>query len=322
MDNEPHSKEIKNNFGVIEIREVSLGDNKIHICTVNDRDGSRVSLPIIRPDKLIQLGGLNQIILKDFSPEESNYFNQALERLPYLLAVHVTFNRDPRPNLEDFPLPVDHPTPVVGVDGPPHSGKTALLLALAVYDPDDDYGVRDFDPFSRQKFSGCLEKLKSQVPSDINQAKPQDVMEKCAQIYVEANNTPFSEDNSQITLKSKLDQLLEEYKFPKDKVCYILDQPGIDENTKRYDAFHLLSAAVPPIDLSEPISKIMPLNKLTTTPMSKRLGTAGAYLLYLRSKVFPTRGSDSKQIDLLDQALWIHNWIQSKLSTKQPNLVQ
>jgi hypothetical protein len=231
----------------------------LQLLTVPDLDGRLMCLPQYRSDLVVggevpqdlKKRGVDSFHEATINAETNAYFQKALTRLPVLLAVHATFNMDIRPDLDQFPN--TFPTPIIGVEGPPWSGKTFFLLTEALLNDDQFFGVRDFDPFGIESLSNCLADVRVIGHNDPNYFKESmhRTVEAVQRVYTQKRKRGQIPDTSQVTLAGKLNTLLDEYRGGNRRYHYLLDLPGVGSHSAPPHIFQLLRFSLPTINLVE-----------------------------------------------------------------------
>lgn len=298
---------IKSDLPVINLG-VDTGMTLVGVMDRGETDPKkRIILPIMANEageRLGKLGYKNRVVV-EADMETQAYLTSALIRMPYLLAVQATFNMNPRPDLNDFPVYESSiPPAIIGMDGPPRSGSTMFLLHLAAVEPPNVIGVRDFDNFSSLSVTNTLDLIKQKIGDKKDDLKF--MYEMIMEVYKENLNKKFVAD-SDYTLSNCLSAMVEEFRggrsVPK---MYWLDLPGVDENTTNFDAFHLLRCSMPVVDVGEIMANDLELVNIdpVEVPFGDRYGTGEfaphTFFYKLRSVILPTGRLPSEQT-----LLWI-----------------
>jgi len=326
IDLSPAPTDLK--FGVKEVPQIRQAgelrvwhDDSGHILqllTVPDLNGRLVCLPQYRSNLAIggevpedlKKRGVDNFCEAVVDDKTSAYFQKALTRLPVILAVQATFNMDVRPNLDEFPEAF--PTPVIGIEGPPWSGKTFFLLTEALLNDDQLFGIRDFDPFGIESLSNCLADVQAigRDNPDYFKKSMHRTVEAIQGVYTQKRKNGQILDTSQVTLAAKLNALLDEYRGGNHRYHYLLDLPGVGSKSAPPHIFQLLKFSLPTIDITEALKDDTDLAETikpdVKIPLEKKfshsVASAVAYFIHLRRKIL-NPNDQVEGYSLLNQAL-------------------
>lgn len=259
-------KELNDNqVGWIELRSGEGG--KFGLINVRDRFGERLWLPCEvaenkQPDledKLKKLGyeASNEAWVKmDIDERTREQLYRAEAFLPPLLAVHAVMNH---PQGDFFFPPVGNvdrlPPPLIGLEAKPHSGKTLGMLMTVITNQGLVNGF-DFDPFSGQSFNHCTEsvlKIMEERGLDPKTSTARDMMRIIGDVYEQEKSEAVLKAKSNVNLRWLLDNAIEiqlNEANPKNMQASLVDLPGEDERTKKWDVMHLIRHIIPTVDMT------------------------------------------------------------------------
>ena len=258
-------KEIRDDqVGFIELQSGENGE-KLGLVNIRDRLGGRLWLPCdVSEDKLPDLEDKFKKLGYEPKPESwvgmeldwrtAEQLYNASAFLPPLLATHAVMNSEP--GTYYFPPGVEvkkMPAQLIGLEGKPHSGKTLGMMVFLLNG--DDVNGYDFDPFSGQSLDHTLNKVKEELVKSDNY--PLQDLNRALPIIKEAYESEKSEKVLEAKAKTSLSDLLDkaiethlDVVTPNEMTASLVDLPGEDPRTEKYDAMHFVRHTIPTIDMT------------------------------------------------------------------------
>lgn len=256
----PHSKTIPELEPVgchtlVKLREG--GEEWVGVLVVNENK-RQVWLPIITTtdnkaeiEMLLKNIGCTETGASDFlSPEIREKIDTALNYFPPVVALNFVSS----PAFSNVNLkmvdPPPSPTPVIAPDAPPQSGKTIVLSAVKITNP-EVVEVVDLDPHTNQSLSATLESLVTELSQ--NGIDPRKRLTRLAttaiNVYFKNKSLPSPTIPS---LGDLLDQLTSDYlnnNFYQDRIAVLADVSGYLPTTQRWSPSRALCKILPSISL-------------------------------------------------------------------------
>lgn len=227
--------------------------------TDQNKAGIEQKLQLMGYEGQVSKWNVNKMDAKDIL-----YLKQALNIMPPILAVAACFQFENRPDLGPYLDIGREMVPVIGLEAPPHSGKTmGLIVAMLVY-PGRVMGW-DWDPFSDQSLTACLEKVKSAlVTKGIDPMKSlRGVIPEIERVYQEQK---AFENKKWVFRQIIQDSLVDYLANSGGKLAILADLPGEDDNMEFYNLAHFIRHTLPTMDLTR---EMVREGKRTNIPLTE-----------------------------------------------------
>lgn len=188
----------------------------------------------------------------DMPIEQQRRTRLALEVMPPLLA----FNFGASTGFSEELLKNYHTgevTPIIAPDAPPQSGKTLGIIAQWLTNS-ELISVWDFDPFSGQSVSACLNSVQEKL--ERQGIDPKKSLSKLVRVITEVyleNKAKKASEPRDFNMATLLDTAMTDYLANvagKGKLAVIADVSGYTDKTKRWSPFRLLCHLLPSVNLA------------------------------------------------------------------------